>query len=121
MFDISFAELFAILVVTIVVVGPKDVPKILYGLGRIVRRLNYMRFSLSQQFDSFMDAHSAGNPAASVNFETRTSEPLKPFPPSADDGVIERAEESLSPAPSDPDPKARDPEPTHLDPERPPR
>ncbi len=121
MFDISFAELFTILVVAIVVVGPKDVPKILYGLGRIVRRLNYMRFSLSQQFDSFMDAHSAGDPAASVNFETRRSEPLKPFPPSADDGVIERAEESLSPAPPAPGPKSLDPTPAPLDPERPAR
>jgi Sec-independent protein translocase protein TatA len=113
MFDISFAELFAILVVAIVVLSPKDVPKVLYGLGRIVRRLNYMRFSLSQQFDSFMDAHSGGDPAASVNFETRKSEPLRPFPPSADDGVIERAEESFSPALLDSDPKP-------LDPERPP-
>lgn len=70
MFDISFPELFFIVVVAILVFGPQDIPKILYGLGRIVRRLQYLRFSFSQQFESFMQHHSGSDAPGSVNFET---------------------------------------------------
>lgn len=92
MLDISFSELIAVGVVAIVVLGPEDVPKVMYGLGRVVRRLNYVRFSLTQQFDSFMDKHDNGDTSRGVNFESGPV-PLRPFPPSASDSVIESTEE----------------------------
>lgn len=57
MLDFSWAELFVIVVVALVVIGPKDIPHIMHSLGRFVRRLQYVRFALSQQFDDFMKEH----------------------------------------------------------------
>ncbi|QQG37006.1 MAG: twin-arginine translocase TatA/TatE family subunit [Micavibrio aeruginosavorus] len=57
MLDFSWPEIFVILVVALVVIGPQDIPKIMHGLGRFVRRLQYVRFALSQQFDDFMKEH----------------------------------------------------------------
>lgn len=57
MLDFSWAELFVIIVVALVVIGPKDIPQIMHTLGRFVRRLQYVRFAMSQQFDDFMKDH----------------------------------------------------------------
>ncbi len=54
MLDFGWPELFLIMAVAVLVVGPKELPQIMYGLGRIVRRVQYMRYSLTQQFDDFM-------------------------------------------------------------------
>jgi sec-independent protein translocase protein TatB len=57
MFDFGFAELFVIIAVAVFVIGPKDIPGMLQNMGRMVRRLQYIRFSLTQQFDDFMQEH----------------------------------------------------------------
>lgn len=57
MLDLSWAEIFVIVVMALVVIGPKDIPHIMHGLGRFVRRLQYVRFAMSQQFDDFMREH----------------------------------------------------------------
>lgn len=57
MLDFSWAELFVIVVVALVVIGPKEIPHIMHGLGRFVRRLQYVRFAMTQQFDDFMREH----------------------------------------------------------------
>ena len=54
MLDFGFPELLMIVAVLILVVGPKQIPEIMYNLGRIMRRLSYMRFALSRQFEDFM-------------------------------------------------------------------
>ncbi|HNQ92417.1 MAG TPA: twin-arginine translocase TatA/TatE family subunit [Alphaproteobacteria bacterium] len=55
MLDFSWSELLMVAVVAIIAIGPKQLPDMLYGLGRIVRRLQYMRFALGKQFDDFME------------------------------------------------------------------
>lgn len=57
MLDFSWAELLLIMGVAVLVIGPKEIPGIMRGLGRIVRRLQYVKFALSQQFDDFMKDH----------------------------------------------------------------
>ena len=54
MLDFSWSELLVIVIVALVVIGPKDIPQIMQTLGRFVRRLQYVRFAMSQQFDDFM-------------------------------------------------------------------
>lgn len=54
MLDLSWPEIFVIAAVALVIIGPQDIPKIMHSLGRFVRRLQYVRFALSQQFDDFM-------------------------------------------------------------------
>ena len=41
----------------------------LYGLGRIVRRAQYVRYAFSQQFDDFMKTHDLDELRRGVNFE----------------------------------------------------
>lgn len=63
MLDFGWAELFMIAVVGVFVIGPKDIPAVMRSLGRLMRRVQYMKYSISQQFDDFMGDDM------SVNFE----------------------------------------------------
>ncbi len=55
MLDFSWSELLVVLCVAVIVIGPKQLPEVLYGMGRIARRLQYMKFALSKQFEDFME------------------------------------------------------------------
>ncbi len=59
MFEISATELLVIAVVAIVVIGPKDLPDMLRGLGRLVRKLRLMAGDFQRQMDQagFEDVH----------------------------------------------------------------
>lgn len=54
MLDFSWSELLVVLIVAILAIGPKQIPDILYHFGRIARRLQYMRYAVTRQFDDFM-------------------------------------------------------------------
>lgn len=55
MMDFAWSEFLVILIVAVIVIGPKQLPEVLYGLGRVARRLQYMKFALSKQFEDFME------------------------------------------------------------------
>ena len=74
MLDFGWAELLIIAAVAVFVVGPKDIPKIMYGLGRLLRRVQYIRFAVSQQFDDIMQAGDVEELRKGVNFETARSD-----------------------------------------------
>lgn len=91
MLDFSWPEIFTIVVVALVVIGPRDIPKIMHGLGRFVRRLQYVRFALSQQFDDFMKDNDLE--------DIRNAARLRPdnlF----DEAAADAEEELMSPLPS---------------------
>lgn len=60
MLDFGWAEFLIIAFILLLVVGPQDIPRIMYQAGKILRRLHYMKFALSQQFDDFMEKAEAG-------------------------------------------------------------
>ena len=62
MLDFSWIEFLIVLIVGVLVIGPKDLPAMLYQLGKVVRRLQYMRFALSHQFDDFMQQAELHDP-----------------------------------------------------------
>jgi Sec-independent protein translocase protein TatA len=71
MFNIGWGELLVIAVIILFAFGPEDIPKIMYNLGRVVRRFRYMRFALSSQFEDFMEkaeakGRTAGKPIEEV-------------------------------------------------------
>jgi sec-independent protein translocase protein TatB len=74
MLDFGWAELLIIVAVAVFVIGPKDIPNIMYGLGRVVRRLQYMKYAVSQQFDDLMQASDIDELRRGVNFEAKRSE-----------------------------------------------
>lgn len=74
MLDFGWAELLIIVAVAVFVIGPKDIPNIMYGLGRLMRRFQYIRFAVSQQFDDIMQAGDIEELRKGVNFEASRSE-----------------------------------------------
>ena len=69
MFDIGWSEIVVIALVAVLVIGPKDIPNILYQVGRFFRRLQYMRFAMSQQFDELLKSGDIEELRKGVNFE----------------------------------------------------
>ena len=69
MLDFGWAELLILVAVAVFVIGPKDIPNIMYGLGRGLRRLQYIRFAISQQFDDIMNTGDIEELRKGVNFE----------------------------------------------------
>ena len=55
MIDFGWPELLVIIVVAVFVIGPKEIPQIMYGLGRLFRRFQYIKFAFTRQFDEFME------------------------------------------------------------------
>ena len=56
MFDLGWAEFLIIAAVALFVIGPKDIPAIAYQIGKAFRRLRYMQYALTGQFEDFMDS-----------------------------------------------------------------
>lgn len=71
MLDFGFPELLVIMVLAVLVMGPNEIPKIMLMFGRIMRRIQYVRFAVSRQFDDFMKEHDLDDIRRQVNFEDR--------------------------------------------------
>ena len=69
MLNFSGAELLLIAAVAVLVIGPQDIPKIMFSLGRLVRRLQYVRYAFSRQFEEFLKDHDLDELRRGVNFE----------------------------------------------------
>jgi len=74
MLDFGWVELLIIIAVGVFVIGPKDIPNIMYGLGRFLRRLQYVKYAISQQFDDILKAGDIEELRRGVNFEARESD-----------------------------------------------
>ncbi|MCB9973648.1 MAG: twin-arginine translocase TatA/TatE family subunit [Rhodospirillales bacterium] len=102
MFDFGFSELLLIVIAGIFLVGPKDIPELLKNLGRGVRRLQYVRFAMSEQFDRFMQdndlneiRHFSVDPLKNVDEKEADEE--APTPPPAIASVQPKLEDPSSP------------------------
>lgn len=71
MFDIGWSELFVVAVVAVLVIGPDELPAVMRTLGRIVRRLQYVRYAFSQQFEDFLKENDIDEIRRQVNFEAK--------------------------------------------------
>lgn len=59
MFDFGWAEILIVAMIALFVVGPQDIPKIAYSVGKFFRRIKYMQYALMGQFDNFMEKTEA--------------------------------------------------------------
>ena len=105
MFDLGWSELLIIAVVAIIVVGPKDLPKMLRTVGRFVGQMKRMANDFTRQFedavrDSELDEVNRQIKAASSSADF--DNPLKDVEDSVKDamepvnGVAERARSAMS-------------------------
>lgn len=56
------------------VIGPQDIPKVMQGLGRLLRRFQYLKFAVSKQFDEVMNISDVEELRKSVNFEEKRND-----------------------------------------------
>ncbi len=71
MLDFGWPELFLIITVAIIVIGPEEIPVVMVAIGRIMRRLHYIKYTISQQFDDVMRDADLDDIRKGVNFEAR--------------------------------------------------
>ncbi len=86
MMDVGWTEILLILAIAVFVIGPQDIPKVMYTIGRLFRRFQYVRFAISQQFDDILKAGDIEELRRGVNFETRktdekAADEVTPLPP----------------------------------------
>ena len=102
MLDFGFAELVVVIAVAVLVIGPAEIPAMMHGLGRIMRRLQYIRYAFSQQFEDFMREQDLDNIRKSVNFEARDFDEEQ-----FDEAGEDEAFAALPPPPKKKKPKAK--------------
>ena len=71
MLDVGWQELLLIAALTVILIGPEELPKVMVFFGRIVRRIHYVKYALSQQFDDLMREADLDDLRKSVNFEEK--------------------------------------------------
>lgn len=93
MFQFGWAEMLVIAVVAVLVIGPKELPPIMFALGRFARRLQYLRFALSQQFEDFMLQNDLNELRRDVHLRPATD----PRTEAAADEDIDGAQDEMQP------------------------
>ncbi len=71
MLDFGWPELFVIIALCVLILGPNEIPVIMVALGRLMRRFQYIKFAISQQFDEVMRDADMDDIRKSVNFEAK--------------------------------------------------
>lgn len=69
MLDFGWPELFLIVAIAVIVIGPDEIPVVMVALGRAMRRLHYIKYAISQQFEDVMRDADLEDIRKSVNFE----------------------------------------------------
>jgi sec-independent protein translocase protein TatB len=114
MFDIGWSELLVIGIVALVVIGPKDLPKVLRTVGQMMTKVRRMASEFQGQFQEAMrEAELADlKKQAEGLMETATSaNPLNQFEKIGED-LQQALEKPIEPATTDPGAIAAEPEPT---------
>ncbi len=102
MLDFAWSEFLVVIVVAVLVIGPKDIPKVMQGLGRIMRRVHYLKFALSQQFEDLMKENDLEEMRA---YHKKATDHLPPDMIDTDEAAAD-AEEHIAEIEEEPD--ARD-------------
>ena len=91
MLNLGLPELALIAIVAILVIGPKELPVVMAQIGRVVKRLSYMRYALARQMDGFMRESGLSDVKDQVNFEGA----------SFDEAMADGDTDSILPPPAD--------------------
>ncbi len=116
MLDFGFSELLLILVLGLFLIGPRDIPGLVYQLGRFVRRLQYVKFALSKQFDDFMEQADLqelrrGRGLGSSRFDVGDMRAALTLPDQDKDGqTAKKNQDTSSSSPDESDDHAHDPD-----------
>ena len=113
MFDIGWSELLVIAVVLVVVVGPKDLPRMLRTFGRTTKQLRSMAGDFRRQFDDALREAELDDVRDTVN-EVRNLDPRRDMRAAMNPmkAIGDEIRSSLKSATAAPEPKvpSREPE-----------
>lgn len=118
MFDIGWAEMLVISIVLIVVVGPKDLPKMLRAFGKTTAKVRGMAGEFRKQFDDAMkeaeleDLKSIADDARKLNPAGGLKKALSPMEKAAQDvrsGLDKAMKPSTASKPASAEPRPADP------------
>jgi sec-independent protein translocase protein TatB len=116
MLEVGWTEMLVIAIVMIVVVGPKDLPRMLRTFGRTTAKLRQMAGDFQKQFNEALqeaeldEVKKSVDNLRSLNPATEIKKQLNPFEKAAAD--VRAGLDSLKPQP----PKANEPAPTATEP-----
>src|SRR5918995_5414584 len=110
MFDIGWTEMLVIAIVMIVVVGPKDLPRMLRTFGKTAAKLRSMAGDFQKQFNEALkeaeldDVKKSVDSLRSMNPATQIKKQLNPFEKAAADvrAGVDAAMKPKPAAPTDP-------------------
>ena len=88
MLDFGWTELVVIAAIGVLVIGPKELPVMMRGIGQLIRRLSYVKYAFTQQFDEFMQEGDLDEMRDAVNFETRRRSETFDEAAEDEDGVL---------------------------------
>lgn len=106
MFDIGWTEMLVIAVVMIVVVGPKDLPKMLRAFGKTTTKLRSMAGDFQKQFNEALkeaeldDVKKSVEALKGLNPATEIKKQLNPFEKAAAD-IRAGVDAAMKPKPAD--------------------
>ena len=103
MFDIGWSELLVIAVVAIVVVGPKDLPKLMRGFGHYAGKLRRAASDFQRQFEEAMRESEIDEVRKAI--ESAKAAPLDLDAPSDKPVMLPKPAASAAPAKPKPAPK----------------
>jgi sec-independent protein translocase protein TatB len=77
----SPVHIFIVLLVALIVLGPKELPKVARGLARALRELRALRARLDEEFQLLLDEDEPGPSATSATTDESLSPPALPDGP----------------------------------------
>lgn len=78
MFGLSWAELFLVFIIALVVVGPKDIPKVMRFCGAMTARIRRMMQGMQKSWGNYMqlDQFAESTPQEEKKIETLDGEEI---------------------------------------------
>lgn len=112
MFGIAWTELLVILAIALLVIGPKDLPRVLYSIGKFSKKIKTFTGDIQKSLEGIMqdeeladivrEANKAGGDNLSFELERQAAEEarrqnmMQPLPPAPDTEAVEEADDWAS-------------------------
>lgn len=77
MLNLEWPELLMIGAVAVIAVGPKDMPKVMYALGRWTRKARFFVLEMQRSFDHMAAEAERESKAKAASLSTSSTEPAK--------------------------------------------
>jgi sec-independent protein translocase protein TatB len=106
MFDLSWAHILILLVVALIVVGPKDLPRLMHIIGRWMGKARAMANEFRKSFDEMARQAELDELRKEIS-ALRAERPLAGVEQQIEHGILPPADEVMQPKPAEEHPAAK--------------